>query len=470
MSLFKVITGTLTATALYKSALADGTTSEPQFDVAMIAEAGPPPSPSIATNVPAQTIVYDAVAVESSAAAEQTSDPSKVKRNACDPQQAGAGPVPSPDTDSAFVTYSAFVSAASAAPTPSGYVNTFKNFNAMNNALGYMGFTLLDTYDVPLCSRNCDAINGCAAFNVAFERSPSKDPSPSGGNCEQPPTTTLIKCVFWGGPVTSANAVNNGQWRNNYHVVIAGSNGYVNQTVDYCSGYGDPQFLGSNAISAPNDCNGQSTYIGNQYWNDGQPFDSRRCAAACNAQTQANQNTPCRFFNTYVISRNGQSYGQYCAMYKQAWASTYATQSSQTYNGATYSISYSYAFANAANDGTPCVHNPYTSCNNPGSCYTYQQCNPSQNCYCGTDVNNNKVCFQSGPCSPTCSTNAQCPNGYICLNANSCCGYSVCSPNTVCANGLNTRHIFRKRQANELSTTYVPDGMTPANNGTDDSS
>lgn len=53
----------------------------------------------------------------------------------------------------------------------------------------------------------------------------------------------------------------------------------MNQTVDYCSGYGDPQFLGSNAISAPNDCNGQSTYIGNQYWNDGQPFDSRRCVS-----------------------------------------------------------------------------------------------------------------------------------------------------------------------------------------------
>lgn len=161
MSLFKVLTGILAATALLKSALADDTTSEPQFDLAMVDEAGPPPSPSIATNVPAQTVVFNAAAVESSAAAQQTSDPSKVKRNACDPQQAGAGPVPSPDTDSNFVSYSAFASAASAAPIPAGYVNTFKNFNAMNNALGYMGFTLMDTYDVALCSRKCDAINGC---------------------------------------------------------------------------------------------------------------------------------------------------------------------------------------------------------------------------------------------------------------------------------------------------------------------
>lgn len=89
--------------------------------------------------------------------------------------------------------------------------------------------------------------------------------------------------VFWGGPVSSANAVNRGQWRNNYQVVVAGSNGYVNQTVDTIVGYDTPHYLQSNAISAPNDCNGASTYIGNQYWNDGKPFDTRRCAAACRA-------------------------------------------------------------------------------------------------------------------------------------------------------------------------------------------
>lgn len=50
--------------------------------------------------------------------------------------------------------------------------------------------------------------------DAAFERSPSKDPSPKGGACDQPPTTTFIKCVFWGGPVTAANAVNSGQYRN----------------------------------------------------------------------------------------------------------------------------------------------------------------------------------------------------------------------------------------------------------------
>lgn len=36
----------------------------------------------------------------------------------------------------------------------------------MNNAMGYMGFTLMDTYDVTACSQKCNAIDGCAAFNV----------------------------------------------------------------------------------------------------------------------------------------------------------------------------------------------------------------------------------------------------------------------------------------------------------------
>lgn len=74
--------------------------------------------------------------------------------------------MPTPDTAEEFVEYAAFSSAALAAPTPSGYTNTFKNLNAMNNAMGYMGFTLMDAYDVTTCSHMCDTIDGCAAFNV----------------------------------------------------------------------------------------------------------------------------------------------------------------------------------------------------------------------------------------------------------------------------------------------------------------
>lgn len=73
----------------------------PQLDIAAIAQAGPPPEPSIAINVPEQKVSYDAPAAESAAAAQQSSATTstaatKVKRAACDPQWTGKGPVPSP--------------------------------------------------------------------------------------------------------------------------------------------------------------------------------------------------------------------------------------------------------------------------------------------------------------------------------------------------------------------------------------
>lgn len=66
-----------------------------------------------------------------------------------------------------------------------------------------MGFTTLQTYDVQGCANQCSAINGCASFNIYFERDPTVDP---GQNCPNPPSTTTIKCVFWGGPVNAGNA------------------------------------------------------------------------------------------------------------------------------------------------------------------------------------------------------------------------------------------------------------------------
>lgn len=68
------------------------------IDFAAIDAAGPPPTPSIATDAPSQTVVYDADAVEASAAAVQSAaalddgSASKVKRTACAKQVVGYGP------------------------------------------------------------------------------------------------------------------------------------------------------------------------------------------------------------------------------------------------------------------------------------------------------------------------------------------------------------------------------------------
>jgi hypothetical protein len=36
-----------------------------------------------------------------------------------------------------------------------------------------------------------------------------------------------VKCVLWAGAVAISNANNYGQWRNQFQVLIAGSNGYI---------------------------------------------------------------------------------------------------------------------------------------------------------------------------------------------------------------------------------------------------
>lgn len=168
--------------------------------------------PTLATAVPAATPV--AVAA-------------KVKRDSstCVPQPAGIAHTSSPDTDTGFLSDSYYSDAANNAGTPLGYKAVFTNTQASPNAPGYAGYTLLDSYDVQTCADKCNAIAGCTSFNIYFERDPSVDPnSPT---CSNPPSVTNIKCVWWTSVITTADNVNNGQYRGQFHVVIAGSNGYT---------------------------------------------------------------------------------------------------------------------------------------------------------------------------------------------------------------------------------------------------
>jgi hypothetical protein len=56
-----------------------------------------------------------------------------------------------------------------------------------------------------------------------FERAPTQNPA---ATCPNPPSTTLIKCNYWGSPLSEATATNDGQWRNDFHVLVSGVNGY----------------------------------------------------------------------------------------------------------------------------------------------------------------------------------------------------------------------------------------------------
>lgn len=175
-----------------------------------------------------------------------------------------------------------------------------------------------------------------------------------------PTATVNIKCSYWGAPIDNTTALNGGQCRRNFEVAIAGSNGYTTSSHQMILGYHAPTFLGTAAVNAPVDCNGKDTYMGHKLFNDG-PFDPRLCSAACDAQSAYNLRHPptdgstpkiCRFFNTYILNKNGVGQGQYCSLYTQAWSQVYATNKGQTRGSDKYTISYSFAYTNSTDDGT----------------------------------------------------------------------------------------------------------------------
>jgi hypothetical protein len=135
-----------------------------------------------------ETINYDENAAAASVIAEVTSTTDNApqrrdvlgnhlrthaKRGPCEAQPPGAGPIPSPDTAAAFLSNSVYEATATAAPVPSGYRQTFSNLAASSSAYGYMGYTTLQSYDTALCASKCNAINGCSAINIYFERDPT---------------------------------------------------------------------------------------------------------------------------------------------------------------------------------------------------------------------------------------------------------------------------------------------------------
>ena len=128
--------------------------------------------------------------------------------------------------------------------------------------------------------------------------------------------------MFWGGPVGAENTNNAGQWRGNFHVVMAGSNGYVNNSIAAQPGYGGPGYLGAAAIQAPLDCSGAASDVQSAIFTSG-PFDAGLCAAACSAQNGYSVSHPpadgskpktCQFFNTFMLLKNGVPEAQYCSM------------------------------------------------------------------------------------------------------------------------------------------------------------
>ncbi|KAL1797753.1 hypothetical protein ACET3X_004359 [Alternaria dauci] len=276
----------------------------------------------------------------------------------CRPLPLGLDTAISPDTPEAFQAYAPFASTALAAVTPAGYVQSYTNLlTTYNAAPQFVHYVALDKYDVDQCAHACDADNDCNAFTIFFERQPVV--SPARNLCSNPPSTTIIKCDLWSGTIQPDIAINHGQLREKFHVVMAGSNAYVKDinrvTPSVSDGYAIERYAMGVAIEAPLDCNGNDTYMGLSLWGDGH-FDVERCIDVCK-KTHDASGRQCRFVNTYMQRRNKVPTTQHCALFSQYWPAQYATNVGQRRGSFKISISStdSYGIRDISGDFSACL-------------------------------------------------------------------------------------------------------------------
>jgi hypothetical protein len=284
-------------------------------------------------------------------------------RSACDPQKTMANYYSvNIDSYSAFKADPTIASVANAAPTPSGYTQNFKNLGGASNALGYLGYAMVNKgqtgYDVQWCANKCNAIAGCNSFNIYMERDPVLEP---GAGCRNPAPFANIKCSFWGSGLTpETTKQNQGQYQADFQVAIAGSNGYTSWKLGGpIPDYGTPLSLNTSVMNAPlNDCAGTYTYLGYKLFQDG-PYDVSLCAAACDTQTAYNLAHPpkngkpvkCSAFGSYILTMTNKtaSYqqGQMCTLYTAGYDKSYAKNfvSYDDRIGAKYTYSYSFFYS-----------------------------------------------------------------------------------------------------------------------------
>ncbi|KAL9095300.1 MAG: hypothetical protein Q9165_002557 [Trypethelium subeluteriae] len=317
---------------------------------------GPP-----TTGAPSATPTYVSSVAETAAAASATSDPvvtdpgstedkrSLVQRDtACGAYPKGSAPATTPDTDVAFQSNSNYSSLAQNAQIPQGYNLSFSNLGGATQSPSYLGYYTLTSYNTIKCQEYCDAAPGCSSFNVYIERDPSINPADA---CPNPSSTANYKCSLFGAPTCDDMATNVGQYRDQFHVVIAGSNGYNKVAAPPAqTNFTGPTELGG-AIQAPLNAQGKDTYLGMRLFSI---YDPSQCAAVCQSTTaydkkhlvDSNGNyAACNFFNTYILSKNNNVVGMYCSMYSQVWGKSYSTNIGQYDSaGNHYTVSSSYSY------------------------------------------------------------------------------------------------------------------------------
>ncbi|TKA25296.1 hypothetical protein B0A50_06200 [Salinomyces thailandicus] len=326
----------------------------------------------------------------------------------CAPQPDGYGPVPTSDTDTDFLAFPSLHSLAQAAPTniPSkdctAYDQVFKDLDGSVSANSYMGQYTLNSYNPALCAAKCDATELCTSFNIFAERDPSLNPSADDSTaptvwgywCPNPPSMTSFKCTLWGSNIDGSMATNQGQYREQFHVVITASNGYDKTNVvtppDVSASVPTASTTTSTSAATPTaatttlttstttktkntppgstknskaaadpkhpwdkpyNCHSQAInspthWLGSKFFPG--PFNPQVCSDYALAQNAANKakGVPqqCQMFNAYYLHKNKVPYGTYCALYNTHLDGSFATNAGGKSGGDEYECKQSWTY------------------------------------------------------------------------------------------------------------------------------
>ncbi|KAG8158400.1 hypothetical protein KVR01_011522 [Diaporthe batatas] len=255
--------------------------------------------------------------------------------------------VPRQDTPRAFQSFETFHEASNSARIPRGYELVAQDLGgSVESDKGFLYTHPLRQYDPGECARLCDDLPTCAAFNLYFEREPAYLPDASAG-CSNPPSTTSIDCVLWHTRLDEDDVGNFGELREQFQVVITGSNLYnkINGTLDLGHmGYSGPWVGVDNEASfaVPNEPVGNYSTILDQrplFYNSYNSsstlnhYDPTICARLCSDITD--QRVPgipfksiaypvCSMFVAYEL-RHDVPLAMVCELYSSLWSTRYQT-------------------------------------------------------------------------------------------------------------------------------------------------
>lgn len=131
---------------------------------------------------------------------------------------------PNPNTEIEFSASVALDTFAKNQTTPAGYTRRFVAKTATLNQAGFIGYRGLATYDVNACAAFCTGEPTCTSFTLFAERVPTLDPAPV--TCNNPAAGVGVGCTLYSTAQNITNLVNIGQWRTDFMLLIAASNGY----------------------------------------------------------------------------------------------------------------------------------------------------------------------------------------------------------------------------------------------------